>query len=444
MKAVEKALPSVVNIGTEKMVKVRYLDPMRKMRGSLLDEYFKDFFGPPMPGGYRMASSLGSGVIVDPRGYILTNYHVIERASRIRVTLADGRAFEARVLAGDDINDLGLIKIDPDQELHFGRAAKKPDVVTINVAGAPLEAIAFAEDDDLLLGESVIVLGNPFGLGHTVTVGVLSAKNREATYEGEVLYRDILQTDAAVNPGSSGGPLLNADGDLIGINVAIYRQGQNIGFAVPVKRARALLARWFSPRLLKKLWLGFDALYDGEAVIITAVSDEGPADRGGLQVGDIVKSVAGIEVRDLFDFSKALLDTEEGTEVPIIVSRGEQTVSAELLAVAIEKPSGELLGKSRLGLEFSELKDDPEAGFNFRSGVKIREVTAESPAESAGLRAGLVITRINDFEIQSIDDVGLALERIQPGDDVSLVVVNIEERDSFVVAQSSTVELKAQ
>ena len=217
VEVVSEVLPSVVNIGTEKIVKVRYTDPSRRVRGDLFDEFFSEFFGPPVKEGYRRSNSLGSGVIIDPRGYILTNYHVIERASVIRVTLSDESKYEAVFVAGDEISDLALIKIEPLK---------------------PLKAVTFGKDDDLLLGETVIVLGNPFGLAQTVTVGVLSAKNREARYEGEILYRDILQTDAAVNPGSSGGPLVNIDGQVIGISVAIYREAQNIGFALPVSRVR--------------------------------------------------------------------------------------------------------------------------------------------------------------------------------------------------------------
>ena len=276
VEVVAEVLPSVVNIGTEKMVKVRYTDPSRRVRGDLFDQFFSDFFGPPRKEGYRRSNSLGSGVIIDPRGYILTNYHVIERASIIRVTLSDESKYEAVFLAGDEINDLALIKIDP---------------------AKPLKAVMFGKDDDLMLGETVIVLGNPFGLAQTVTVGVLSAKNREARYEGEILYSDILQTDAAVNPGSSGGPLVNIDGEVIGINVAIYREAQNIGFAVPIKRVKALLAHWMTPRIISKTWPGFDAEdTNGVLTVVRRGHQRGRRERAGWAISSRRWRAAGVRL----------------------------------------------------------------------------------------------------------------------------------------------------
>ena len=184
VRAVEKTLNTVVNIGTEKVVRVLYDDPLLRSRGDLFDQLQQNS-GENPPGGYQVRHSLGSGVIIHPSGYILTNYHVIDRATVIHVSLSSDEQYTARLVAGDAVNDLALLKVDPKQPLH---------------------AVEFAKDDDLMLGETVITLGNPFGLAHTVTSGVLSARNREARYGDNVLFRDILQTDAAINPGSSGGP----------------------------------------------------------------------------------------------------------------------------------------------------------------------------------------------------------------------------------------------
>ncbi len=420
--AVEKTLPSVVNIGTERIVMVRYTDPARRFRGDLFDEFFSDFFGQPTS-GYQMQHSLGSGVIIHPRGYILTNYHVIERASRIRVTLSDDASYDAMFLAGDEINDLALIKIEP---------------------ASPLKAVVFARDPNLMLGETVIALGSPFGLAQTVTVGVLSSKNREARYEGQVLYRDILQTDAAVNPGSSGGPLLNIDGELIGINVAIYRQAQNIGFAVPAARARDLLERWLSPRVVGKMWLGFDPeLKDG--AVRVAPAGQGRAEPGPWKSGDIVRAIEGQPISNVFDFDQALLSHKIGDSVPIEIEHGGATESISASVVPAPPPSGKDLAALRLGLEFADRTTNSVATrLGVNKGLIVSGIKEGSAAANLGLKPGLLITRINDSEISTLDDVGLALENVRAGDHVKMVLLNLEEKGTFIVAQSSSVELVTQ
>ena len=419
VEVVEKVLPSVVNIGTEKIVKVRYADPSRRVRSDLFDQFFSDFFGPVRKEGYRLSTSLGSGVIIDPRGYILTNYHVIERASKIRVTLSDESNYEAIFLAGDEISDLALIKIQPDK---------------------PLKAVTFGSDDDLMLGETVIVLGNPFGLAQTVTVGVLSAKNREARYENEVLYRDILQTDAAVNPGSSGGPLVNIDGQVIGINVAIYREAQNIGFAVPIKRVKALLAHWMTPRIISKTWPGFDA-EDAHGVLTVSHADTN-AVGVNMQVGDIIRSVGGQPVSDLYDLNRILLDYPAKDKISLGIERNGVAAATTTVMEALPKPSGETLAKKLLGLQFSSHEDNVTTRFGICKGLPIATIVDGGGASKAGLRTGLLVTRINDYEITSLDDVGLALENRQSGEIVTLGLLALEETDSFVMAQSSSLQVK--
>jgi len=425
VEAVDRALPSVVNIGTERLVQVQYRDTQRRLRGDLFDQLLREFFGVPPPPGYQVRHSLGSGVIIDPDGYILTNYHVIERASVIRVTLADESQYFANFLAGDEISDLALIKVEAGDE--------------------PLPAIRLAPDDDLLLGETVIALGNPFGLAQTVTVGVLSAKNREAVWKGEVLYKDILQTDAAINPGSSGGPLLNIEGDLIGVSVAIYPEAQNIGFAVPVKRARALLTRWFSPRLLKKIWLGFEVDSEEGKVVVREVEPESPATAVQLRDGDVIKAVEGNLVSSLFDFNKAMLACDEGDEIRLDVERGGVVRPVDMVLAALPRASGEQLAARLLGLGLMEGPEFSAAGVqSLRKGLFVKEVVTGGPAQRAGLQPGLFITRIGEVDIGTLDDVAVALEHARPGDTVMLTVVNVVESDAFIMAQSSVVALGIQ
>lgn len=426
VKAVEKALPAVVNIGTERLVKVRYTDPFRRFRGDLFDQFYQEFFGSlAVPPSYSVRHSLGSGVIIDSAGYILTNFHVVERASRIRVTLADESSYDAVFLAGDEVNDLALLKIEPLE---------------------PLTPVVFAGGDDLMLGETVIALGNPFGLAHTVTVGVLSAKNREARYQGEVLYRDILQTDAAVNPGSSGGPLLNADGEMIGINVAIYREAQNIGFAVPVRRVRALLAQWLAPRVIGRRWLGFETEEREGAVCVVHVEEQAnsPA-RGRLQAGDLLRTVNGQPIRDLYDFHKALLPCAVGDVVSLAVERDQTCLAVAISVAALPQPSGDQLARRLLGLELVEQSAATgQTSRVFEKGVAVAGVVEGGAGARAGLRPGLFLVGINDVPVNSLEDVGLALEAVRAGMPVLLTVVSVEETGAFLIAQSSRVRVTAE
>lgn len=420
VEAVQKVLPSVVSIGTERLVKVYYDDPLRRFRGDLFDQFFGEFLRSVPPPRVGIAHALGSGVVVDPDGYILTNYHVIERASRIRVVLADEATYDAVVLAADELNDLALVKIQPRE---------------------PLRAIELAADDDVMLGETVIALGNPYGLAHTVTVGVLSAKNREARYQGQVLFDDILQTDAAINLGSSGGPLVNLDGELIGINVAVYPEAENIGFAIPVKRVRALLTEWLSPRRLQKVWLGAEVQERGEELVVAEVEEGSPADRAGVREGDLVRAVNGRSVRSRYDLYKVLLPLRVGDRVAWRAQRGGEVLETEIALAAVPKPDGARLAERRLGLILGKVEEGTEG--LFRKGLPIEKVQRGSPAAEAGLRPGLRVVRINRVDVRTLDDVGLALETVRPGDPVTLVVVQVEEREAFTLAQSSVVQVRA-
>ena len=421
--AVEKALPTVVNIGTEKLIKVQHADPLQQFRGQMLDEFFHQFFQQQMQPEYRLSHSLGSGVIIDPLGYILTNFHVIERASKIQVTLADGRAFPAAFLAGDPVNDIALVKIE---------------------APAPLAAVEFATDDDTLLGETVITLGNPFGLGHSVTVGVLSAKDREARYGGKVLYKDILQTDAAVNPGSSGGPLLNLDGQLIGLNVAIYQEAQNIGFAVPIKRMRELLAQWLAPRLLKKATLGFEVAAPSGRLVVTQVAPDRPLPRGAVAAGDEIVAVNRNPVTTLLDYERALLPLRPTHYAPIGVVHGGLTNEVVAQLLALPKPDGARLAQDRLGLDLKPFAEIKGSATLARQGIAIAAVTAGGVAARAGLVPGLIVTRINARDVATLDDVGVALEPVRAGTPVSLVLVSLREQQGALIAQSAQANLKAE
>lgn len=420
--AVEKAMPSVANIGTERIVRTMYDDPLQRMREQLRERLGSDFFGRPPTSGSKLGHSLGSGVVIHPDGYILTNYHVIDKASTIYVTLGEISGREAQLLAGDPVSDLALLKIDVEQKL------------------TPIE---FARDDDLLLGEQVVVLGNPYGLSQTVTVGVLSSKEREARYKGELIFKDILQTDAAVNPGSSGGPLLNIRGELIGINIAVYKDAQNIGFALPVKRLRQLLEHWLSPEFLCRRTLGVALEEGGEGLRVARVFEDGPAASSSLRPGDRVLNVNAVPVADLFAFRKELLGPAlRGERVELGVGAGVSPRTVELGWRDLPKPSGEKLARARLGL----LLQAPAPAEREKSGkgLDIEDVLPESPAAKLGLYPGLKLIAIGGQPVQSLDAVGEALKNAAPGDKVRLTLAEIREQGSIRMMRQIGVEIRVE
>jgi S1-C subfamily serine protease len=414
VEAVEKALPAVVNIGTERIVRVVYRDAFYHLRSLAQGGLFPGEILPPPLVREQRRHSLGSGVIVDENGYILTNYHVIEQASVIRVALADGELHDAVLLAGDPLNDLALLKIS---------------------AGRPLPAINFARDDDLLLGETAIALGNPFGFSHTVTVGVLSGVNREARYGENVVYRDILQTDAAVNYGSSGGPLVNLDGEMIGLNVQILQQAQNIGFAIPVKRVRALLGGWMAPRILRHGWLGFELAPAAEVPTVGAVDPDGPAAAAGVRPGAVVLALDGAPVGDALSFHRALIRRSLGDLIRVRFRDGDIEREVSIALVLVPTRSGDQLARERLGLVLSAGTPEQARRAGFTQGLGIEGVLAGGAAAASGMRPGLLLTRINDVEIRAGADVATALDRVRPGEFVKLRLVRLDEHADFIVAE---------
>src|SRR6266436_1760702 len=256
VEAVQRVMPSVVNVATEELV------PVRDSVESLFREFFDPYNRRRQP---NTQYSLGSGVIIDEDGFVLTNFHVVDRARRVWVKLSDGREYECERKSGTSFSDLALLKI------HANKGEK-------------FTAVKLAPDDDLLLGETVLALGNPFGLGGSVSRGILSSKTRRPPMENEPLdVLDWLQTDAAINPGNSGGPLVNLRGELVGVNVAISREGQGIAFAIPVKRVSAALAEIYSPELLQKMWFGARVRPRGAPFQVMSVQMESPAGKAGLR-----------------------------------------------------------------------------------------------------------------------------------------------------------------
>jgi serine protease Do len=373
VRAVQKVGPSVVNVTTEQVVNVRR--PLAPQFGDpFFDQFFRDFFEPRVP---ETRQSLGSGVIIDGEGHVLTNEHVVARASRIRVTLADGREFNAAVVGADPNNDLAVLQLETEEALPW---------------------TAPGRSDDLMPGEPVIAIGNPFGLSNTVTTGVISAIHRSIRTGGRV-YHGFIQTDASINPGNSGGPLLNADGDLVGINTAIYGGAQGIGFAVPIDTARRVVAELIEHGEVTPVWLGLD-LQDldprlrqafglperAQGALVSRVDAGGPAARAEVHRGDVLTRVDGTAVTGARAFYEVLARITQGQAIELELLREGQTRRARVVAEGIPATAvDDLLGRV-LGIELRP---------NARGGFAIQSVRGGSGSAQAGLEPGDVILRIN-------------------------------------------------
>ena len=368
---VEKVSPAVVNISAQSTV--READP---------------FFGLFGLGTERQAQSLGSGFIIDRNGIVVTNAHVVEGASRVTVTLLDGRELQADLLGSD----------------------RDADIAVLKVKASNLPAIPLGRSSDLMIGESVIAIGNPFGLSNTVTTGVLSAVGRTIpSARGERLFTDFLQTDASINPGNSGGPLVNIQGDVIGINSAIISGATGIGFAIPADRARRVVDDLLRFGELQPLWSGARLLtVDPElarrsgiagaqrGALVFKVYPDSPASAAGLQEKDVIVAAGGHPVVSREDVGTALYTAPANTPVELEVRRGGRTLKVALKPV--HPPQG-------LGLQVLErsvgLKVEPVQG-----GLAIRQVANGSVAAERGLRPGDVILGANGLQTSSAEALG--------------------------------------
>ena len=413
--AVQKVLPAVVNISTERIVEREFNDPF--------EDLFRQFFNQPRRSRVQGVQSLGSGVIVDEDGWIITNWHVVQRATKINVILADGSHYDAQYVSGDDKNDLALLRIQ----------AKKP-----------LPAVDIAGESQTMLGETVVAIGNPFGFDHTVTKGVISAKNRSWPPENPQ-FEDVLQTDAAINPGNSGGPLINARGQLVGINMAILSQAQGIGFAIPAQRVANLLAAWFTPEKRARLWLGVRFGREDGRIVVTDVQANSPAAQAGVQKKDHVVALDGQEVTNVLLLERWLIHKKAGDEVKFAVERGGTAKSLAVRLAALPVLSAKDLMFVKFGVQVQPLTRDLAQGLGipFTQGLLVADVQPGSPGETAQFQRGLVITQVAGEAVASMDRVAEQLEDVKAGDMVSMAVVVSERRGNVLLQQTANVSLKS-
>jgi serine protease Do len=374
VRAVERVGPSVVNITTEQAPRGAPFRPLPGGPG--LDWFFRDFFEPRFP---SRAQSLGSGVVIDPERHVLTNEHVVAAADRIRVTLADGRKFDARLVGADPNNDLAVLRLE---------------------TGEPVPWTAPAGSADVMVGEPVIAIGNPFGLSNSVTTGVLSAVDRSLRSGGGRVFHGFLQTDASINPGNSGGPLLNAEGDLIGINTAIYDGAQGIGFAIPIDTAKRVVRELITHGEITPVWLGLD-LQDldtqlAEALdvppevlggaLVGRVRPDGPGAAAGVRRGDLIVEVDGHAVRGARDVYELLERATPGQELALEVLRGGDAEALRARAAPFPEALIPGLSEQLLGLALERI---PGGGYR---AVSVRE---GSGAARIGVEPGDVVLALN-------------------------------------------------
>ncbi|HLX70893.1 MAG TPA: trypsin-like peptidase domain-containing protein [Verrucomicrobiae bacterium] len=407
VKVVEEVMPCVADILTKSIVPVR--NPFERMQrqiwgGRQFDEYI----------------SAGSGVVIDEDGYLLTNEHMIHGAEQIAVRFGTGtNEYEATVLASDPKIDVALLQL-----------KGKP--------GETFHAIKFAPEDDLLLGETVLALGNPLGLGGTVTRGILSSKSRATLREGEqTTYRNLLQIDAPINHGNSGGPLVDLKGELIGINAQVVNQDvngepvQGIGFAIPIRLVEEALSD-IPTEFVKSYWFGARVKVGTYPLVIASVQAESPADRAGLKVGDIVLQVNGKVPRNFIKFG-ALLASNAPAVTPLTIRRGENESDINVRLIPVSEVFNAKMVQDKLGLTFQDNS----------SGFLITDVETNSPAATAGLQAGMTVQAI-DYQDLPKDIIELAkmLYAKKRGEPVQLYISFMQKVGNFNVSRQGWVPLR--
>lgn len=406
---------TVVNISTTKVVQRSRpgfpMIPSPFGEGDPSEDFFQRFFGDLPPQIFKQRS-LGSGFIINKEGFIVTNNHVIENADEVRVRLSDEKEYPAKVIGRDPKTDIALIKVDASEELPVA---------------------ALGDSDQLQIGEWVVAIGNPFGLSHTVTIGIVSAKGRVI---GAGPYDDFVQTDASINPGNSGGPLINLRGEVIGINTAIHATGQGIGFAIPINIAKAVLPPLKEAGKVIRGWLGVTiqkvtpdlaesfGLKGTEGALVSGVLPGSPAE-GKLKQGDVIVQFDGKKISEMHELPAFVAGTSVGKKVELEIFRENkrQTVEIEIGELKDEMVTGEQIeeedASEKLGLRAQDITPEiaRQLRLEDRNGIVVTDVEAGSVADFGGIQRGDVIREISvdgkDHKIANMQDYTSAISSIR-------------------------------
>ncbi len=400
--AVERTRAAVINVSAEELVRVR----VPSGGGDPWAEIFGGFFERPRYRQGYAVTSLGSGVIVSPEGYALTNAHVVERGARFRVGLLDGRELPAKVVGTDPATDVAVLKVESPDRLPF---------------------LPPGRSDDLMIGETVVAIGNPFGLAHTVTTGVISAVRRNVDASDRALF-DVIQTDASINPGNSGGPLINIQGQLVGLNTAILgERSAGIGFAVPIDRAVRVAEDLIRHGEVRQGWIGISAAdrpAPGSDVVnerrvrvsVAEVEPGSPAQAAGVHKGDVIESVDGQPVGSAAEYRFRVRDVPVGGQARLGLVRDRSRLAVSVKAVEPSLDRVDALVQRRTGLELSE------QGSGGKRAVAVRSVRRGSPAARMGVEAGDLVREVNSREVSSLSEFRRAAQRARRSGQLVLLV----------------------
>jgi serine protease Do len=418
---VEKLSPAVVNISTTKVIKMdgkraplNEMFPFDRFFGGE-EDFYKRYFGDNPEKEFKQRS-LGSGFIISKDGYIFTNNHVIEKADKIKVRLSSGKEYDATVKGRDPRTDLALIKINPDNSLP---------------------TVSLGDSDRLRVGDWVMAIGNPFGLDHTVTAGIVSAKGRVI---GAGPYDNFIQTDASINPGNSGGPLFNMAGEVVGINTAIVAQAQGIGFAIPVNMAKEIIEDLKAKGKVTRGWLGVSVqditedlatsmkLKDRSGALVTEVFEGDPADKAGIKQGDIIIEVDGKKVKDTHELLRVVAVLPVGKKAAIKVLREGQVKDLQI-TVAEREDKKEVAAtrgetKDTYGMSVQEITPEiaKQLGLPSAGGIIVTKIREGSAADEAGLQPYDVILQVNRVKVGSVKDFQREILKKTSDDRVLLLI----------------------
>ena len=419
----EKASPAVVNISTEKTVNgggrvYKHFSQNPFGNDDSMNDLLERFFGSQPQREFKQRS-LGSGFIIDKAGYIVTNNHVVENTDQIKVILKDNKEYEAKIIGTDKNTDLALIKINADEKLT---------------------ALDLGNSDDLKVGEWVMAIGNPFGLGHTVTAGIVSAKGRVI---GSGPYDDFIQTDTSINPGNSGGPLLDLDGRVVGINTAIIQNGQGIGFAIPSNMAKNIISQLKAHGNVTRGWLGvsiqaineeiaaYYGLKSNKGALVMEVFPGDPADKAGIKAKDIIVQVDGKDVEDSRDLTAIVADIDVNQKVRVkIIRDGKEKIVDVKIAKRDDKDlasGGSAVEKgSNLGLTLMEITPEVRKRLNLKNvqGLLVTKVEPGGKAAKAGLARGDLIDEVNRTPVRTGEDFDRIINGVKKGGTITLAVIS--------------------
>jgi Do/DeqQ family serine protease len=392
VKAVEKSKAAVVSISTHEQVYER-ANPFSSFGSDpFFDRFFKDFYDNRYQ-NKSVRTHLGSGVIIDSRGYVLTNWHVVEKASSVTISTSEDKEFEAALIGADPKSDLAVLLIDASNQFL---------------------QIPFGDSENLLIGETVIAIGNPFGLSHTVTTGVVSALHRSIKTDDQV-YENFIQTDASINPGNSGGPLLNIKGELIGINTAIYGQAEGIGFAIPISTAKRIVDDLLEYGEVHPPWLGISVQnltsnvsehlgYKGNhGAIISDIFPGSPAQKSGLKTADIIISISGQKIKSKTTYKRVLRLYTAGDVIKIDLYRQGKVKTFSIRAIEFPVKFVDALFWDGFGIEVIDNNRQVARNYGLysSSGVVISRLNPKGQAYQKGLRPGDIIIKVQASPIQN-------------------------------------------